>query len=116
MQLIKMFLKNSKYEDKLGLDKVQVQVKILKIKYQMLEYCLLTLLLIQKSENLKKNPDHANYITTTKFNKFSGKIFNAKVKQTRLPTKQDLATTEQCTIEKKGKITMFFINKSHQTD
>ena len=116
MQLIKMFLKNSKYADKLGLDKVQVQVKILKIKYQMLEYYLLTLLLIKKSENLKKNPDHANYITTTKFNKFSGKIFNAKVKQTRLPTKQDLATTEQCTIEKKGKITMFFINKSHQTD
>ena len=37
---------------------------------------LLILLLIQKE--VEKNPDHAKYITTTKFNKFLGEIFDAK--------------------------------------
>lgn len=37
-----------------------------------------------------KNIDHAKYITATQFNKFSGEIFDEKLKQTKLATKKFL--------------------------
>ena len=63
------------------------------------------MLLIQKVEKLKKKfSDHAKYITTAQFKKFSGKIFCAKLKQAKLATNKDLTDVEQRAIENKRKI------------
>ena len=42
-------------------------------------------------ETEKKIRDHDKYITTNDFNKFSGTIFDGKLKYAKLPTKADLA-------------------------
>ena len=59
----------------------------------------------QKFEKLKKNPDHAKYITTSEFNKFFDEEFDAKLKQVELATNIDVANVEQRVIAKKEKIT-----------
>ena len=59
----------------------------------------------QKFEKLKKNPDHAEYITTSEFNKFFDEEFDAKLKQVELAKNIDVANVEQRVIAKKEKIT-----------
>ena len=46
-----------------------------------------TVLNTKLNEVEKKIPDHAKYITTPKFNKFTTKKFEAKLKQANLETK-----------------------------
>ena len=41
---------------------------------------------------------HAKYIATTKFNKFSGEIFDANSKQAKLAVNKDQGNVEQCAI------------------
>ena len=41
-------------------------------------------------------PDHAKYVTTPEFNKFSGSIFNTKSKQAGLATNSDVNAVLQC--------------------
>ena len=48
----------------------------------------------------KKIADHGKYITNAEFNKFSGEIFDAKLKRLKLATNPDLINVEQCVIEK----------------
>ena len=48
-----------------------------------------------------KIPDHSVYVTTNNFNKFSGTIFDGRLKQAKLATKKDLGTVEQRAIENK---------------
>ena len=50
---------------------------------------------------MKKNPDHAKYISTAESNKFSVEKFDVKLKQEKLATNTDPANTKQRSIEKK---------------
>ena len=52
---------------------------------------------------MKKNPDHAKYITTTKFNKFLGEIFDAKLEKAKLATNTDLASLNNVLLKRKKK-------------
>ena len=42
-------------------------------------------------KELKKNPNHYEYITTQEFNKWTTEYFAAKLKQAKLATKDDIA-------------------------
>ena len=43
-----------------------------------------------KISEIKKNPDHSNYITTTEFNKLTAKSFAARLKEVKLSFKGDI--------------------------
>ena len=47
--------------------------------------------LVQKIDCNTKNHDHGEYITTQEFNKFTGDIFDARLKQVNLANKTDTA-------------------------
>ena len=49
-------------------------------------------------------PDHAKYIATLEFNKFTGSIFNKKLKQAVLAAGSDVNCVSQCANKKKEKI------------
>lgn len=79
--------------DKQGLNKKEL--KKIKAKYQMLADQVLILLGIDctfstKIGEVEKKNDDANYITTAEFTKFSGKIFNAKLKTVNFGTNKNL--------------------------
>ena len=43
-----------------------------------------------KVEEVEKNPDYTKYITDNEFNKFSGEIFDANLKKSKLVANSDL--------------------------
>ena len=49
-----------------------------------------------KLKNLRKKIDHDKYVTTPKFNKFCGTLFNEQLKEANLATESDLDTVLQC--------------------
>ena len=51
-----------------------------------------------------KGPDHAEYITTPEFNKFTWKIHDARLKEAKLGTNNDLDTVWQLVINNGDKI------------
>ena len=51
----------------------------------------------------KKISNHNTYITTNDFNKFSGAVFDERLKQTKLATVIDLNNVEQCAIKNEKK-------------
>ena len=54
-------------------------------------------------ETKRKIPNHDKYITTNDFNKFSGAIFDERLK-TELTTNKALNTVEQCPIKNEKKL------------
>lgn len=54
-----------------------------------------------KVGEVEKNPDYTKCITDNEFNKFSGEIFDAKLKKSKLVANRDLANVEQRVIENK---------------
>ena len=54
-----------------------------------------------KVGEVEKNPDYTKCITDNEFNKFSGEIFDAKLKKSKLVANGDLANVEQRVIENK---------------
>ena len=48
-----------------------------------------TIVLNEKLEKVNKILDHAKYITTAKFNKFTGSVFDTELKQANLTTNSD---------------------------
>ena len=69
-------LKKLKYNaDKKGLD---AKIEDVENKISYVSGLVTNAVLIQKPEKLKKNPDHARYVTTIEFNRFSGEIFDSK--------------------------------------
>ena len=52
----------------------------------------------------KKIPKLNKYITINDFNKFSGEIFDERLKQAKLATNNDVNTVEQCAIRNEEKI------------
>ena len=71
------------------------ELKKIKTKYQMLADQVLILLgtnstFSTKIEEVEKKNDDAKYITTAEFTKFSGKIFNAKLKTVNFGTNKNL--------------------------
>ena len=54
-----------------------------------------------KVGEVEKNPDYTKYITDNEFNKFSGEIFDAKLKKPKLVANADLVNVEQRVIENK---------------
>ena len=73
----------------------------LKIKYKVLANWFLILILIQKSEKLKSIPDRPRYVNTIDHDKWSGEIFNSKLRQAKLATNTDLANDENCAMKLK---------------
>ena len=62
-----------------------------------------TLLNTKFREVQNKFLDHAKYITNAEFNKFSGTIFDAKLRQVNLATNHDLDAILKRAIENKAK-------------
>lgn len=54
-----------------------------------------------KVGEVEKNPDYTKCITDNEFNKFSGEIFDAKLKKSKLVANGDLVNVEQRVIENK---------------
>ena len=54
-----------------------------------------------KVGEVEKNPDYTKCITDKEFNKFSGEIFDAKLKKSKLVANGDLVNVEQRVIENK---------------
>ena len=70
-----------------------------------------------KVGEVEKNPDYTKYITDNEFNKFSGEIFDVKLKKTKLVANADLVNVEQRVIENKKQknkkhCLIFFIGKN----